>query len=103
MTQYCHKAVRELAKELAGAAYEDFAKNDEFYKTFPNQNLYIAKRWKNFVAVARSTMVYMLGKSHYPEAMRADLYDIIVKDRELQHVQSVPAADFASSRTQGSA
>ena len=100
---YCHVEVRRIAKELAGAAYEDFAKNDEFYKVWPNQNLFIAKRWKVFVEIARSTLVYMLGQPGTSEAMKADLYDIIIKDRELQAVQSVPASEFMKLQAQGSA
>ena len=34
----CHKSVREIAKDMAGAAYEELAKNDQFYSQHPNQN-----------------------------------------------------------------
>lgn len=90
----CHKEVRRIAKDLAGAAYEDFAKNDEFYKNFPNQNLFIARHWKNFVGIARETLVYMLGQN-YPEAMKEDIFDIYTKDRMLQDVQSMPVQGSA--------
>ena len=103
MTTYCHKAVREIAKDLAGAAYEDFCKNDEFYRQWPNQNLFIAKRWKSFVGVARSTLVYMLGQEHHPQAMRDDLLEIIIQDRTLQDVQRVPATEFNALPMQGNA
>lgn len=94
---YCHKAVREIARELAGAAYEDFAKNDDFYKNFPNQNLFIARHWKNFVGIARNTIVYMLGQN-YPEAMKQDLLDVYIKDRTLQDVQEgVPMVNMQGS------
>lgn len=85
----CHKEVRRIAKELAGAAYEDFAKNDDFYAKFPNQNKFIARHWQNFVGIARQTLVYMLGQN-YPEAMKEDIFDIYTKDRILQDVQSMP-------------
>ena len=100
---YCHKEVRRIAKELAGAAYESFAQNDAFHDMWPNQNLFIAKRWKNFVGIARSTLVYMLGQPEHSDAMKADLYEIIIADRELQQVQTVPASQLASSLVQGSA
>lgn len=102
----CHKEVRRIAKELAGAAYEDFAKNDAFYKMWPNQNLFIAKRWKSFVGIARNTLVYMLGQPHYSDAVKADLYDVIVKDRIIQDVQEnagPPIEQLAAALPQGTA
>ena len=84
---YCHKAVRAIAKEMAGAAYEEMAKNDGFYALHPNQNLFIAKNWKYFVGYARTSLVQILG-GDYPEAVKADTFDIYLKDRALQDVQS---------------
>jgi hypothetical protein len=82
----CHKAVREIAKEMAGAAYEELAKNDDFHQGHPNQNLFIAKNWKSFVRHARASLLQILG-GDYPDAMKADTYDIYMKDRILQDVQ----------------
>lgn len=90
----CHKEVRRIAKELAGAAYEDFAKNDDFYKKYPSQNQFIVRHWKNFVGIARNTLVYMLSQPHSDE-MKADIYEIYVRDRILQDVESVPVAGNA--------
>lgn len=103
MSHLCHKEVRRVAKEMAGAAYEELAKNDAFYKIWPNQNLFIAKRWALFLQIARDTLVYMLGQEHYSDAMRADLYDVIIKDRELQMVQSMPASELVKLPMAGSA
>lgn len=106
MTNLCHKEVRRIAKEMAGAAYENFAKNDQFYKTFPNQNKFIARHWKNFIGIARNTLLYMLGNPSYSDVMKADIYEIYVKDRMLQDVRSIPAAeamDFPVMPIQGSA
>lgn len=85
---YCHKAVREIAKEMAGAAYEELAKTDQFYSAHPNQNLFIAKNWKLFVAQARQALITLLG-SDQPDAVKADALDVILKDRVLQDVQTM--------------
>lgn len=102
MTVYCHKAVRQIAREMAGSAYEQLASNDKFYQKFPSQGLFIARHWKNFVGIARGTLVYMLGQNH-PDAIKEDLYDIIIKDRILQQVHEDKASSLASALPQGSA
>jgi len=85
---YCHKAIRDIAKEMAGAAYEKLASNDAFFKDHPNQNLFIAKNWKYFVGDARQSLLQILG-GNYPEAVKVDVYDIVIKDRMLQDVRSI--------------
>ena len=93
----CHKHIKKMSKELAGAAYENFAKNDEFYKAFPNQNAFIARHWKNFIGIARQTLVFIMDKSsNYPEAMKAEAFEIYMQDRMLQDVRSVPASQAAN-------
>lgn len=82
----CHKSVREIAKDMAGAAYEELAKNDQFYSQHPNQNLFIAHNWKEFLGFARKSLLDIMG-GDYPEAMKNDAMDIFIKDRVLQDVQ----------------
>lgn len=84
---YCHKAVRSIAKEMAGTAYEELAKKDGFYEQWPNQNLFITKHWKFFVGAARQSLLSILSGG-YPEAMKNDALDIYIKDRVLQDVQT---------------
>ncbi len=87
----CHKSVREIAKNMAGDAYEEMARNDDFYKQHPNQNLFIAKNWKHFLGFARQSLLAILG-GDYPDAMKADALDVYIKDRVLQDVrEGVPA------------
>lgn len=83
MTTFCHKEIRKIAREMAGAAYEELAKDDVFYKNYPNQNVFIGRHWKNFVGDARKTLALMLGQN-YDAAMKKDIFDILIKDRELQ-------------------
>lgn len=96
-----------MARELAGAAYEDFAKNDDFYKEFPSQNKFIARHWKNFIGIARNTLIFIMdAKSNYPEQMKADAFEVYMQDRMLQDVRSVPASsamNFPMMPAQGNA
>jgi hypothetical protein len=85
----CHKSVREIAKNMAGAAYEELAKNDQFYTQHPNQNLFIVHNWKYFLGYARQSLVAILA-GDYPDAVKADTMDVLLKDRVLQDVQEGP-------------
>lgn len=85
----CHKAVRQIAKEMAGTAYEELARHDGFFQVHPNQNLFIAKNWKHFIGFARQSLVQILA-GDYPDAVKADTMDIYIKDRVLQEVQEGP-------------
>ena len=98
----CHKSVREIAKEMAGTAYEKLARNDAFYAQHPNQNLFIAKNWKHFLGFARQSLLTILG-GNYPDAMKADAYDVYLKDRVLQDVQEGVPVQLAATPPQGSA
>lgn len=82
----CHKAVREIAKDMAGAAYEELASADAFYQQHPNQNLFIAKNWKHFIGFARQSLLKILA-GDFPDAMKADTFNIYLKDRILQDVE----------------
>lgn len=94
----CHKSVREIAKDMAGAAYEEMSKHDGFYQQHPNQNLFIAKNWKYFLFYARQSLLAILG-GNYPDAMKQDVMTVYINDRVLQDVQD----GAAIQQPQGSA
>lgn len=78
-----HKEVRKIAKEIAGASYEELAKDNLFHKTYPSQKKFVERHWRNFIGHARQSLVTMLG-GDYPEVMKKEIFDIYVKDRSLQ-------------------
>lgn len=86
----CHKEIRKIAREMAGVAYEELARDNAFYQKYPNQNKFIARHWKNFIGEARKSLLAILGGS-YPDAMKKDVFEIYVRDRELQLVDGSPA------------
>ena len=84
----CHKEIRRISKEMAGAAYEELAKDEMFHKEYPKQNAFIARHWKNFIGHARSSLLQILSGS-YPEAIKEEVFEIIVQDRTLQAVNDL--------------
>lgn len=85
----CHKEIRKIAREMAGVAYEELARDNMFHAKYPNQNQFIVRHWKNFVGEARKSLLAILGGS-YPEAMKKDVFEIYVRDRELQAIEGSP-------------
>lgn len=93
MSTLCHKSVKKIAREIAGAAYESLAKDNVFYKAYPNQRAFINQFWGSFVGQARKSLVTMLD-GNYPAMMKEEIFDIYVKDRTIQQVnaqQTMPA------------
>lgn len=87
----CHKELRKIAKGIAGAAYEQFAKDDLFYKNYPDQNAFIERHWKNYVGHARNAMIQMLSDTSLSTSMKDEVAEIIFQDRTLQAVNNLAA------------
>ena len=68
--------------EICAAFYEDAAKDNAFYKVWPNQAHFVRKRWKDFVIPARNILISMLS-GNYPQQMKDEIYEAILHDREL--------------------
>ena len=82
MAKFTHKLIAKTAKEMAACAYEEWAHDDLFYKLWPNQKLFVAKNWKDFVRIARASLAQMLS-GNYPEIMKEEILDALIKDRSL--------------------
>lgn len=83
-----HKEVRKIAKGIAAAAYEELARDDIFYRAYPNQNLFVEQNWLSFIPQARKTLLEMLG-GDYPEVMKEEIFDIYQKDWTLQEANKL--------------
>lgn len=83
-----HKEVRKISKGIAGAAYEQLAKDDVFFKAYPNEDEFIRKYWVAFIPQARQALLQMLG-GEYPEAMKEEIFDIYQKDWSLQEANKL--------------
>lgn len=90
----CHKEIRRIAKGIAGAAYEQMAREDTFFKAYPDENAFIERHWKNFIPDARKSLVALMS-GDYPEKIKEDAFNIFVQDRTLQAVNDLEARGSA--------
>ena len=86
----CHKEVRRIAKDIAGAAYEQMAHEDIFYKAYPDQKYFIERHWKSFIPDARRALLQILS-GNYPESMKEETLEIFLQDKTLQAVNDLAA------------
>ena len=77
-----HRQVMQIAKEMCLALYEQFAKNDEFYKAWPNAYSFAKQFWPHFCDEARATMAKILA-SNENQGLKDSCYDALIKDHSL--------------------
>jgi hypothetical protein len=85
--QYCHKRIKEIAREIAAEWYESAAHDNVFFKYYPAITGFVAKEWPRFIPHARSVIKQMavnLGRSDYPQAMKDEILEIYFQDHSLQ-------------------
>lgn len=75
----CHKLIADTAKGIAEAAYEELAKDDLFFKTWPNRKVFVTKWWPTYIPAARATLATMLTKpEHF--SLHSQIEDALIKD-----------------------
>lgn len=75
-----HKLIAETAKELAYTVYEEMAHTDQFYKTWPNNHLFVAARWQSFIQTARTHLAELLHPDNHhktDENQRQEIYEAL--------------------------
>lgn len=80
---YCHSLIKKTAQEIAGAAYEQLAQDDTFFKIWPNQKDFINKNWSAFIKETRRVLATMLADPNFNEVAKADIADALIKDAQL--------------------
>lgn len=81
--KYAHELVAETAKEMAGVFYDEFAKDNDFYKFYPSQKKFIKREWGRFIAPAKATLAQMLNFSTTPEWQKEQIMDALIKHASL--------------------
>lgn len=80
MAKYTHPMVRETAKELCGAYHEEMAsRDDEFFRYYPNQRMFILRYWGQFVEAAAATLWKLTEDPNLPEGSKIEIRDALVK------------------------
>lgn len=73
-----HELVAETAKQMAGAFYELAASNNDFYKHYPNQQMFIGREYKRFIEVAKRHLSGMLGLVETPEYQKEIIFEALI-------------------------
>lgn len=81
--KFAHELIAATAKEFAAAWYEEAAHDNEFYKFYPKQKVFIKHEWKRFVDAARKQLALMLGDSAVPEWQKEQIFDALIKHASL--------------------
>ncbi len=99
MGQLAHFRIADIAEAMASDAYETLAKDNQFYKAWPNQKSFALKHRAAYMKAARTSLAAMLGNS-FPhlskeeeEKMKEEIMDVLLNDRFLpQGNANVPTA-----------
>lgn len=75
-----HKMIADTAKGIAREAWESLAKQNAFYALWPEPEPFVTKHWPDYLPVARATLTGMLGSPQYSEHMKAEIYEVLLKD-----------------------
>lgn len=59
-----HWRIAKTAKALAAAAYEELAKENDFYRAHKSMAHYVRKNWQHFIPFARQSLVSVLAKDY---------------------------------------
>ena len=79
MRKICHELIAKTAKEMAYADYEIMARDNQFYKNWPNSRNWMRKFWPLYVEPARATLATML-RGNYSEALKQEVFDALILD-----------------------
>lgn len=80
-----HSLVADTAREFANALYEDWARDNRFYKRFPEgrgRKVFVEYVAPQFLPEARATLASMLT-ADYPDAVKAQVYEALQLDNTL--------------------
>lgn len=97
---HCHKRIAKVAKELAGASYEELMSHDVLYKMWKKKNpglegkrlqlKFINDKWGLYVPAARATLTLLL-REPIDERVKEEIMQILVLDSTLVRGRVSPA------------
>ena len=83
MAKYSHILVSKTAREICGAAYQEMAKDNAFFKMWPKEKEFVNKQWGNFIRPARTALTEILNNGKYSQEVRDEIYQALLLDRAL--------------------
>jgi hypothetical protein len=79
----CHHLIKKTAVELAGTFYDKRAHDNTFYHFYPTEKFFIDTEWYQFITMAKSMLVSMLGRPDICEAMKEEIFEALCLDKLL--------------------
>lgn len=101
MPKIAHKLVARTSKEIAYEVYEVLASNNQFYRLYPNADLFVERCWSEFIGDARKALTSMLipdpmtGQFRFSEHIRDEIFEALCLEGE---AKSAPALDLNKLR-----
>lgn len=83
MSKYAHKLVAQVAREMAGAVYDEAAVNNEWYALNPSRKRFVRNVAPDLVMEARKVLAEMLGRNDTNEREKAEIYEALMMDSAL--------------------
>ena len=87
--QHAHRMVAEAAKGIAAEWYENAAHDNAFYNHYPSMKYFVEREWHLFIQHARSALGKMLALPNYSEAMKAQIHEALIADKQLPRPDNV--------------
>lgn len=75
-----HKLIGDTAKGMALEHWEQLAKNNRFFKVWPDPLEFQRQKWPLYIDVARQTLVGMLGDPKLSDEKKEFIADAILRD-----------------------
>jgi hypothetical protein len=90
--KFVHHVVADAARGIAGEFWEQMATGkryrgkvhpkakkaaDDFYKAWPDQQLFIDARWHEFKETATQALTVLLGRPDLAESVKADIHEAL--------------------------
>lgn len=82
-TGSAHNLVVKTAKDMAGAVYEELAKDNEWYKLNPNQEDFIERAHGSLIDQARQVLAGMLRNPAIPAEQKDVIAEALILDNSL--------------------
>lgn len=79
----CHYLIWQTAEQLAGEHYDKAAHDNLFYQYYPSEAFFLAHETHQFITMAKSILVAMLGRPDICEAMKEEIFEALCLDKLL--------------------
>lgn len=76
----CHWRIAKVAKEIAACEYEEMAKDNAFFATWPKRRAFIQANWGLYIDPAREALTGLLSQPQFPDAAKEEIYEALMLD-----------------------